>query len=158
MSKDYRMGLVVGVVLAVAALIWVATRSSLTPRLPPIQASKGGYQVLFGADNPVASQNAGSASEANGPTLDEPSRATRKGKPAVLREPSSDPPDLTVFQRSEPIKTTKFHIVRQGETLSAIAQQYYGSPNNWRKILIRNEKAVKDANKIAPGTKLIIPD
>jgi nucleoid-associated protein YgaU len=68
------------------------------------------------------------------------------------------PLDSTVFEKDQPIKTTKFHIVRQGESLSMIAQQYYGSPNNWRKILTANEKAIKDANKIVPGTKLIIPE
>jgi nucleoid-associated protein YgaU len=56
-----------------------------------------------------------------------------------------------------PAQATRFHIVRPGETLSAIAQQYYGSSNTWRKILDAN-KTLKDANKIAPGTKLIIPE
>jgi nucleoid-associated protein YgaU len=58
----------------------------------------------------------------------------------------------------EPIKTTRFHIVRRNETLSAISQQYYGSPDKWRKIVTANQKVIKDPNKIAPGTKLIIPD
>jgi len=66
--------------------------------------------------------------------------------------------DLTIYETSEPIKTTRFHIVRRNETLSAIAQQYYGSASNWRKILTANQKVIKDANRISPGTKLIIPD
>ncbi len=67
-------------------------------------------------------------------------------------------PDLTAHEMSEPIKTTRFHIVRKGETLSAIAQQYYGSSDRWRKIVTANQKAIKDPNRISPGTKLTIPD
>jgi 5'-nucleotidase len=77
---------------------------------------------------------------------------------SALRDLSSGSPNLPGRRKTEPAKTAKFHIVRQGETLSAIAQQYYGSANDWRKILAANEKTIKDANKIAPGTKLIIPE
>jgi nucleoid-associated protein YgaU len=67
-------------------------------------------------------------------------------------------PDLTIYEQQEKIKTTKFHIVRRGETLSSIAQQYYGAASKWQKILEANRDNIKDANKITPGTKLIIPD
>jgi len=67
-------------------------------------------------------------------------------------------PDQTIYEQSEKIKTTRFHIVRRGETLSAIARQHYGAPENWRKILAANQKVIKDPDKIAPGTKLIIPE
>jgi 5'-nucleotidase/UDP-sugar diphosphatase len=65
--------------------------------------------------------------------------------------------DLTVYERDEKITTTRFHIVQKDETLSAISQQYYGTANQWRKILEANKLTVTDANKIRPGTKLIIP-
>jgi len=74
------------------------------------------------------------------------------------RHPAAESPDLTVYERPEKIKTTRFHIVRKDETLSAISQQYYGSPTKWRQILKANEQAIKDANRIQPGTKLTIPD
>jgi len=66
--------------------------------------------------------------------------------------------DSVRHEREEKITTTRFHIVRQGENLSAISQQYYDSPNQWRKILEANTDTLKDPNKIAPGMKLIIPD
>ena len=59
--------------------------------------------------------------------------------------------------KTEPVPAPRFHIVRPGETLSGIAQQYYDSKESWRKILAANEKTLKDANKLAPGMKLIIP-
>ncbi len=79
------------------------------------------------------------------PTPNEPARAAHQGSPSP-----------TARDANVPAKAARVHVVRPGETLSAIAQQYYGSSNSWRKILEAN-KAIKDANKIAPGTKLMIP-
>lgn len=67
-------------------------------------------------------------------------------------------PDLTIYEQKEKIQTTKFHIVRKDETLSSISQQHYGTATKWQKILQANQDTIKDANKITPGTKLIIPD
>ena len=58
----------------------------------------------------------------------------------------------------ENLKGQKFHIVNNGETLSDISYKYYKSPNKWQKILDANRNAIKNANKVKPGTKLIIPD
>ncbi len=67
-------------------------------------------------------------------------------------------PDPTVYEQAEKIKTQKFHIVRKGETLSEISRKYYGSANKWQKILDANRNVISDANKLRPGTKLIIPE
>jgi acetyl esterase/lipase len=58
----------------------------------------------------------------------------------------------------ETIRPQRFHLVRQGETLSEISSKYYGSPGQWRKIFEANHGTVKDANAVRSGTKLIIPD
>ncbi len=58
----------------------------------------------------------------------------------------------------ERIRPQRFHIVQQGETLSQISSQYYGSAGQWRKIFEANRQTVKDANTVRAGTKLIIPD
>lgn len=205
MGKDFRVGLMTGVVLAGAALIWVATRPSLSPRarLPrPAAAgteqesapSSAGqavnrplpWEALQPADanrrdeSPLASAPA--TSTTSGPQeVNEPARgappgtgqAGSDGTQATDREapqlgshaPAEAPlvtrsawPDQTIYERSEPIKTTRFHIVRKGDTLSSIAAQYLGSANQWRKIVETNAKIIKNPDKISPGTKLIIPD
>lgn len=162
------MGLVLGSILAGVALLWVATRPSLAPRLQPAQSSQNNDHDLSGAGSPVTAQDTGSAAQADRPRPGEPARQKMEERStsqsalrppsSVLRDLSSGSPNLPGRQKTGPAKTTRFHIVRQGETLSAIAQQYYGSSNDWRKILTANEKTIKDANKIAPGTKLIIPE
>jgi nucleoid-associated protein YgaU len=70
-------------------------------------------------------------------------------------------PTFTTYQ-SRPalsgVKTQTIHIVSYGETLSAISAKYYGSANKWHKIFNANRSRIKDANKLKPGIKLIIPD
>jgi hypothetical protein len=50
---------------------------------------------------------------------------------------------------------SKLHVVRQGETLSAIAATVYGDPCLWRPIAIRNEVDVPAA--IGVGDQLVVP-
>ncbi len=159
------MGLVAGSILAGVALLWVATRPGLAPRLQPVQSSPKDSRDLPGAGGPVAPPDTGAAAQADKvrpgeqKTQEQPTiQSVFRPPSSVVRELSSGSPNLPGRRKTGPAKTTRFHIVRQGETLSSIAQQYYGSANDWRKILTANEKTIKDANKIALGTKLIIPE
>ncbi len=173
MGKDFRVGLMTGVVLAVVALIWVATRPSLSPRarIAPAGAAPSGAKTV--SDGPLPWENPDVA-EATAPVIAGPSGPStpqetpdRQERPeiqqfAATKPPEATPPavspDLTIHEMNEPIKTTRFHIVRRGETLSSVARQYYGSPDKWRKIVTANQKAIKDPNRIALGTKLVIPE
>jgi len=167
-GKDFRAGLIVGLVVAVLGLVWVATRPSLSPQARVLQRSEGRSQSSPPSESVLPWAVVSSPSETNVPRDEPPvapsETATSKPAPTVAPteppQPSPEPglPDLTIYEKDEPIKTTRFHIVRRGESLSIIARQYYGSSNQWRKILAANQKTIKDANKIAPGTKLIIPE
>lgn len=50
---------------------------------------------------------------------------------------------------------TKLHVVRQGETLAAVAAAVYGNPRLWRPIALRNR--VNDPRRMAAGTRLVVP-
>jgi LysM repeat protein len=50
---------------------------------------------------------------------------------------------------------SKAHVVLQGETLSAIANQFYDDPGAWRPIAIAND--IVDPRTIVPGQVLRIP-
>ena len=52
---------------------------------------------------------------------------------------------------------TTTHIVLDGETLSTIAIQYYGSPQDWIKIYEFNRDVILDKTQVEIGTKLTIP-
>ncbi len=61
---------------------------------------------------------------------------------------------LTVEQSSD---ESKFHTVASGDTLSAIAKQYYGNAGSYMKIFEANKPMLSDPNKIYPGQSLRIP-
>ncbi len=52
----------------------------------------------------------------------------------------------------------RVHEVKPGETLSHIAQKFYGNANEWRKIYEANKDVIKNPSLIYPGQKLVIPE
>ncbi|OHB84543.1 MAG: hypothetical protein A2Z38_07390 [Planctomycetes bacterium RBG_19FT_COMBO_48_8] len=149
MQKDLKIGLVLGLVLAVTATIWLATRPSLSliarmSRVPNPEHPQESF----------VSPNDLTANEAN---IADNQLPTTSPQPELPDSPEGVPM-TTQYEQTEKIKSQKFHIVREGETLSKISSQYYGSGGNWQKILDSNRNTITDANKIKPGTKLIIPN
>jgi len=51
----------------------------------------------------------------------------------------------------------EYYIIEQGDTLSKIAQHFYGSANKYPRIFEANREVIKDANLIFPGQKIRIP-
>jgi Tfp pilus assembly protein FimV len=62
------------------------------------------------------------------------------------------------LQTTTPEKPLRIHVVQKGETLSSIAQKYYGSHRSWQKILNANRDKLPDPNRLVPGSRLIIPE
>ncbi len=54
-------------------------------------------------------------------------------------------------------KYTQYYEVKKGDSLSKIAEQYYGDPMLYPRIFEANRDILKDPNKIKPGQKLRIP-
>ena len=52
---------------------------------------------------------------------------------------------------------TRYHDVVKGDTLSAIAKQYYGDANKYPVIFEANKPMLSHPDKIYPGQKLRIP-
>lgn len=53
--------------------------------------------------------------------------------------------------------STKEYIAKKGDTLWKIAEETYGDGKKWKNIYRFNKDAIKDPNKLKPGTKLVIP-
>ena len=66
--------------------------------------------------------------------------------PIVVRstEEMVDPPEQT-------------YTVKKGDTLSAIAKQFYGKASAWPRIFEANRDQIDDPDKIFPGQVLRIP-
>jgi len=54
--------------------------------------------------------------------------------------------------------TTNSYTVKAGDTLSKIAQQFYGNSSEYMKIFNANRDQLSDPNIIYPGQQLNIPD
>src|ERR1700746_2919849 len=52
---------------------------------------------------------------------------------------------------------TQTHVVQSGDTLSKLAEKYYGDAALYPKIFQANRDVLSDPNKIRPGQKLRIP-
>jgi len=52
---------------------------------------------------------------------------------------------------------TQYYLIKSGDTLSAIAKQFYGDANKYQAIFDANREVIKDANLIFPGQKIRIP-
>lgn len=52
---------------------------------------------------------------------------------------------------------TQYYVIKSGDTLSAIAKQFYGDANKYPAIFEANREVIKDANLIFPGQKIRIP-
>ena len=51
----------------------------------------------------------------------------------------------------------EYYIIQKGDTLSAVAKQFYGKANDYPKIFEANREVIKDPNLIFPGQKIRIP-
>jgi len=135
-----------GLALVITAVLWLATRPSLSPQ----------SEIADVPDIVLPQESVAPPAPAPVPANEPSSQANQL--PAVAVAQPTEQPDLTQYEQAEKIKTQKFHIVQRGETLSKISFQYYGSAGKWRKILEANRQTIKDADKLTPGTKIIIPD
>lgn len=161
--------MICGVVLAGVILLWVVTRPTLTtqarmfrPSPADSQESRPQTDSLFSEPSRPAPSVAATRQTQVGETSPVAELVESPPSAAPVNTPSPQTPtllpDLTGHGRDQKITTTRFHIVQKDETLSSISQQYYGTASRWQKILAANEQTIKDANKIRPGTKLIIPE
>ena len=62
--------------------------------------------------------------------------------------------DALVIHHEPPRRYT----VRRGDTLSSIAQRFYGNPARWGMLYQANRSVIKNPNLISPGEVLTIPD
>ena len=57
----------------------------------------------------------------------------------------------------ESAPASQFYTVKAGDTLSKIAQQFYGDDAQYQKIFKANQPMLKDPDEIFPGQTLRIP-
>ena len=144
MQKDLKIGLILGLVVVSATVLWLATRPSLSPQARMLDAPR----------NPVAGVDSRKREALNTSPPRVPIRRRRTGE-GQQRDTAAKP---AIYAQPERTKPQRSHVVSDGETLSRISYDYYGSAGKWRRIFEANRKTIKDADVVVPGTKLIIPN
>ena len=157
-----KIGFVLGLTLVISAVIWLATRPSLSPQariqqlhnMDSRQQSDEKPLIPSIVRNPEPVVSVDDSENLNTARVEIPVNETETG----IENEINNLPDSTIYEQAEKIEAQKYHIVLKGETLSEISYKYYGSASKWRNILDSNPETIKDANKIQPGMKLIIPN
>lgn len=57
----------------------------------------------------------------------------------------------------EAVSNDEFYEIKSGDTLGAIAKQFYGKSSAYMRIFEANREIISDPNKIYPGQKIRIP-
>lgn len=159
MQKDLKIGLIVGLAIVSVAGLWLGTRPSLTPQARLLDQSNVGAG-RESVEPPVVGESAPTPRN----TRERDNRNTTAANPPIRRATAGGGVERNslatpaVHVQPETITPQRFHIVRQGETLSEISYEYYGSAGKWRKIFEANRGTVKNADVVRAGTKLIIPN
>ena len=139
MRKDFKIGLLIGLVLASAGILWVSTRPAMNSQtIMPGPATARYAETSTGSSTAMPSKD--------------------KQNSEFRTQNSELKTQDTASEQVEKIKTQRIHVVQKDETLSAIASRYYGSANMWSKIFQANRSRLTDPDKLTPGTKLLIPD
>ncbi len=144
MRKDVKIGMAIGSLLTVAAIVWVSTHPRLTDLGLP--------------EEPTDAENS-----QPGPAVDEPGNLiviTEPQKTITPKETAAELTESATVQHEIPEKTRnqRIHTVEEGETLSGISQIYYGTASGWQKIYVANRRLLSSPDKIRPGMRLVIPE
>lgn len=117
-------------------------------------------------ENSVAGRVA-AAREANDFKISVDTLPTVRTRPPVRTEPSAPPPQPKAEASRTPAATktsptanragARRHIVKQGDTLSKLSQQYFGNRTRWRDIYQANRSVMKNDADLKVGMELVIP-
>ena len=111
----------------------VAKAAPRTEAAPAAAPTKANVQVADAKTKPVATEE--------------------KAKPVSKQIPATPEAAATVQTK----KGAQEYVVKSGDTLSKIAEQFYSSSAKWEKIFEANRESVKNPNYIYVGMKLNIP-
>lgn len=59
--------------------------------------------------------------------------------------------------KAEEVSKDEFYEIKSGDTLGAVAKQFYGKSSAYMKIFEANKDIISDPDKIYPGQKIRIP-
>jgi nucleoid-associated protein YgaU len=122
---------------------------------------KAKYQGVLDLGEKLSIKN-GDVSEANGVLTVKGTAATQYEKNLLWDEIKAaggeNPSDIIADIKVEDTSVFARHTVKSGETLGAIAKQYYGNAGKYTAIFKANSDILKNPDVIHPDQELIIPN
>ena len=137
--------MILGLVLVTVAMLWLFAGPGLSSKA----------KVLNLRSNRETAPPPETSVSTNSPETD---TAREESNQLSTTENQPQEPEWKKYRQAEKIKTQRFHLIREGETLSEISRTYYDSARKWQKILDANREVIGDVSKLKPGTKIIIPE
>jgi nucleoid-associated protein YgaU len=143
-------------VLALSTLALVSTACEKKPE--PTMQPPPDQKPLSSLDQPPGATGAGYAD----PYATPPTAAQRPidrapiDNTGVIPPPPREPrPAAPTAGAAKAPSASKTYVVKKGDTLSEIAQKFYGDSSQWKKIQRANN--IKDPKVLRVGQKLVIP-
>ena len=144
MPKDMKIGMILGLILVTAVMLWIFVGPGINLEVK-VPKTGSNYQTTALPETSDSTDN-----------IEIEVRQENNQLPSNNEQ--SEELELAKNWQPKKIKTQRFHIIREGETLSEISSHYYGSATKWQKILDANKHLIQDVNKLKPGTKIIVPE
>ena len=145
MPKDMKIGMLLGLVLVSAIMLWLFVGPGINLSATALNTGNDSQTTVFEEISDSTDRI-----EIETEVIQENNQASSNDEQPEELELANNLP--------EKIKTQRFHIIREGETLSEISSRYYGSATKWQKILDANKHLIQDVSKLRPGTKIIVPE
>ena len=159
MTKETKVGLVIGLVFMVG-VVYVLSLITKNPNDPELEKQVADLR---------ARQRAGDLQAASGDKISlsvakKVERSGERGKTVVdIAAQKKDVKDVPkpVVEKTvvAPLPKPRFYVVKEGQTLSDVAEAVYGRANRheWRRIHEANKYKVPNAHMIWADLKLLIP-
>jgi len=146
MPKDMKIGMFLGLILVSAVMLWLFVGPGINLRATALNLEIDRQTIAL----PEASDSSNKT--------EVETKVRQENNQLSSKDEQSEELDLAKNWQPKKIKSQRFHIIREGETLSEISHHYYGSATKWQKILDANKHLIQDVNKLRPGTKIIVPE
>jgi nucleoid-associated protein YgaU len=177
MRKDVKTGILVGVALAISATLIISLLSQTIQNrkwanFTPAETSQGQNtipeSVILNDEEPSKIEESLEIEEpleieelspqerdmykVLQQSLEDINKSTGKSTESEkVKEPEKTPPPEPVVPKA------RIYVVKSGDTLSSIAEHYYGHSRHWRRIYEANKGVIPNFDALSVGTKLTIP-
>jgi nucleoid-associated protein YgaU len=124
------------------------------PNANPLATNSTGMNGFAPSSSSATSAATSGATTGTGTTTPGTSVASRSG-PTPAGSPAATVPQLGSTAPASGSTSEQTYVVKKGDSLSTIAQQFYGSAKDWKRIA--NANPLVDPNSMKVGAKLRIP-